>query len=1334
MRSLFRTRSILFAALLAGMVAVLLPSDASAEPKPGRRPFRLFARPLGALSVNRVLCGLASVGNICVDSLGSSTVGGGFWPKGTINQYVFNSGLQAAGVIDPGDPSNPWAGDTTGAFLFDASGFINHGEQVQPIFNSNDPSDAAAWLDAARVPCAKPLPVPAPPQCLAPGDANGALYDPLLQGRIAASQGDVWWLTGEGNPQLNAARPHPLGILVEQRGLAWNFPSGNEDIIYFTYTFYNVTSLNLADYSTVRPSLQPLLLAEAQRFHQRNNAAFGVDLPDGGYTITDMFAAFSADMDVGEATVNYSTVVVPFALGNTYDHAFSQQPGWRFDPSIFSAPFFPGSGFVGVKYLKSPEVAPGVEAGLTLFSNTSRELAFDDASNASQLYRYLTGNLNQAAGDDACNTGNPQVTKICFINNGRPADMRFFQSSGPLNLGPGQFGTIVVAYIFAAPVAVGPCPGPACDVLPEDPTRLSNVSTASNANLVDSIMGYNGFVGDLDGDNAVDQEEIRTIPGSLLGKALVAQAVFDNNFLLPFAPENPEFFLIPGDNQVSVLWRPSLSDPSASGATPDPFFAVASQPTIGGAPNPLYDPNYRDFDLEGYRIWRGRVNDPGSLTLLAQFDYIGTTIKDFANQVNPDPGCAPELVPAINTTCPGTYTEGPPGTVRDPSLFTEDELVGPIIQVRFGERTALANGDAIVLVGDTALTGSGTVGGPFPTLANTGVPFVFVDNTARNSFRYFYVVTAFDINSVQSTGLLNASLESSRGNTKAVTPVAPATNYENNVVTTSGFFGRGVELNSNASAPTLDAATGKFSGPFPPANNQSLGFAAPFPAQIFAAPGSVRVRLDGIGMGDQRNGVPATYTFTAITSQGTETINIALDPTFVDGNVEAESPPFAAAFADPALAARFGATPGATVVPGQVTTAMTNYQQVVGQGRGCSEGGLVVPATGTTGCSYNGPRWFAGANETRDHPNAGMSTDFSGTVPVVPPAVAPDLNNAGELPGVATIFTPMTVGNLDASWRALDASLGGAARAGDIRVYWDTDGNSPGKIDSVIDVTHNVPVPFMRDSIGGGFGVLNVSGTNQAGSHDGRPTVLTLTDFQCVEPWKSGAAGTGARGQWGTCASATPFVLSDSAELNTIALFTGGLAGAQTAPALTNPGFILYVAGRISIFELSAPTLPSATVWTMRGYSGWVSGGQGAGGNLGPYAFTASERSFTALGAELQVNFDVVNRVRSPTEADLAQVHTVPDPYYVTNQFESSSDNKIIKFVNLPQDVIIRIYSSSGVLVRIIEHHSSTFGGEATWDVRNRNNQVVASGVYFYHLEAAGARRAGRFTVVNFAQ
>ena len=267
---------------------------------------------------------------------------------------------------------------------------------------------------------------------------------------------------------------------------AWagTIPAGNQDILYFLYTFYNVTASDPAVYTAagVRPGMANILAAQGQEFQQKNEAAYGIQIPDGGYTVENLFAAFSADMDVAEAGTNFSSVNVPFALGYVYAHDFAGATGWTFDPTIFSPPFFAGSGFVGVKYLKSP-VVNGSEVGLTLFSNTINGGAFDDAQNTTQLFRYISNNINPAAGDAPCNSGNPQTTKICFVNNTAPDDMRFFQSSGPLTLAPGQFGTIAVAYIFAAPVITGSCSGAGtCDLAPGDPTRLSALATADNAN------------------------------------------------------------------------------------------------------------------------------------------------------------------------------------------------------------------------------------------------------------------------------------------------------------------------------------------------------------------------------------------------------------------------------------------------------------------------------------------------------------------------------------------------------------------------------------------------------------------------------------------------------------------------------------------------------------------------------------------------------------------------------------------------------------------------------------------------------------------------------------
>jgi len=1323
MHSFLRKRNLLFTGLFALAVAALTPSTASAtatatvKPKPGvGRGFRLFARSLGAITINRVYCGLATTGEVCVDSTNSSTIGGGFWPKGTADQYVFNSGLQIAGII--GSDGGAWAGDTTGAFFFDPKGTTQHGEQVEPIYNTTNPEDFT-FLNDTTATCnevcrAGKVPV---------GDVTQDLFFPLLRGRAAASQGDVWWLSWDGNPGLTAGRPHPLGILVEQRGMGWNFPSGNEDIIYFLYTFYNVTAGDPAVYTAqgVRPGMADILARQGDLFQERNEAAFGIDIPDGGYTIENLFAAFSADMDVAEAGANFSSVNVPFGLGHTYEHNFNPGDGWTFDPAIFSPPFFSGSGFVGVKYLKSPEIA-GVEVGLTLFSNTINGGAFDDAQNTTQLFRYLSNNINPAAGDAPCNTGDPQQTRICFVNNTAPDDMRFFQSSGPLNLAPGQFGTIAVAYIFAAPVITGSCSGPGtCDLTPGDPRRLSSLATADNANPVDSVAGFTGYVSDAppvgNGNGVPDQGEFALpVPGSLLGKALVAQSVFDNLFLLPFAPESPEFFLIPGDNQVTVLWRPTATE-----TTGDPFFVVASSPTRTnpetGAiePNPLYDPNYRQFDVEGYRVYRGRVDNPAELRLVAQFDYAGTLISDFTGQIFQDivnTGCAPEL--GIDTACAVAFDTLQPGVA--PTVFVEIPLVGNIIQVKRGERQALATGEAVILRADTALAGVALGTGTPVSLEDTGVPFTYLDTGVRSNLRYFYSVTAFDINSFQSGP---SAIESPRA-TKSVVPAAAATNFQNTATLTSNIVGRGIAQDSLITAePSLDPATGRFSGPFPPADGGDLHFAGEFARQVIAAPGAVSVRLDSITLGSAYDLTPNIYHFTATGGDGT---TFPLSTPIVQDQFEVENSSnavFNAVPVDASLATRFGGT-GAYTLNAEVIQNLPGNYYTSAYGRGCVN---AAPGFEAGACSYNGARWFNGPspqqNETMVNPNAGNQAN------AVVPAPFVNGNNAGELAGVAVIHQDLSYQTVNNNYRNIEGVLGGAARAADFNVYW----GAGGLVDSVIDATHNVPVPFGA-TVGASWGFLNSAGTG-TGSADGSAT-LTSMDMACVEPLKSSAAVQAVF----PCTEAAAYSLSQTAVPGPVAYLIPGALAPVVGPAGANPGFIMYLPGHYFTFELPAGgTVPAqGTVWTMRSYVGAISGGRGDAGDLGNYVFTPEHRPFTAVGAEARLSFNVVNQLAAVTEDDLSRVHTVPDPYYVTSQFEQTTDTKIIKFVNLPADCIVRIYSSSGVLVSLLEHHSAQFGGSEDWNVRNRNGQFVASGVYFYHIEAGDARRVGRFTVVNFAQ
>ena len=123
---LFFRQRVLAGAALALLTLCATASEAVAKPKPGRG-FRLFASAENIFTVNRVQCRVFSTGQIC--ATGSSTVGGGIWPRGTANQYVFGSGINIAGIIEPGDRSvNGFAGDTAGAFFNNTGGGDNSEE------------------------------------------------------------------------------------------------------------------------------------------------------------------------------------------------------------------------------------------------------------------------------------------------------------------------------------------------------------------------------------------------------------------------------------------------------------------------------------------------------------------------------------------------------------------------------------------------------------------------------------------------------------------------------------------------------------------------------------------------------------------------------------------------------------------------------------------------------------------------------------------------------------------------------------------------------------------------------------------------------------------------------------------------------------------------------------------------------------------------------------------------------------------------------------------------------------------------------------------------------
>ncbi|MEZ0334604.1 MAG: hypothetical protein ACAI18_11390, partial [Gemmatimonadales bacterium] len=593
---------------------------------------------------------------------------------------------------------------------------------------------------------------------------------------------------------------------------------------------------------------------------------------------------------------------------------------------------------------------------------------------------------------------------------------------------------------------------------------------------------------------------------------------------------------------------------------------------------PLYDPNFRANDVEGYRIYRGRVDNPSELVLLAQFDQApdAATGKglflDFRGLLNPDPGCAPELTPAVLTTCDPAIQPPPPVGTPFTSADTVD-LVGTVTQVTPGNRVLLASGEAQILPGtlDTAFAEvtAGRLGqGVTTELGNTGVPFIFVDRGVRNSLRYFYAVTAFDVNSLVSGP---SSLESARVS-KAVIPAPTPSNQTLETSVAPHVVGRdNVATDTLFSMPTIDPATGRFSGPMPPANGGVVEFVGEFAGAVIQPDqgGELSMRLDSMTAGQWNTtvccavgspGFPSTYylTLKSPTDSFKVTAPLDLTYTFPGPDLVADSTFYQAVVVKPEVAQKYegaSSTPFTLSAFGAVQLPAPGVNG--GWGLGCFAGDITALVGSTVAlnqCPYNGSRWFEGPspekNETMADPNGGNCIPNAGgstaTLAATGTCNLTAFNNAGQLPGVDVIQQALEYVSFNGQWRNAPWFLGTVHRGADYNVYWGTGG----LIDSVIDVSHNVVVPF-SPTMGNSWGLLNGTNAGTAGGLDLRPTVLTMTDIGCVEPFKSqfGVAGSTFPGMAGRipCTGGTA-ALENTAGLSNVALFKDVPANAATAP------------------------------------------------------------------------------------------------------------------------------------------------------------------------------------------
>ncbi len=110
-------------------------------------------------------------------------------------------------------------------------------------------------------------------------------------------------------------------------------------------------------------------------------------------------------------------------------------------------------------------------------------------------------------------------------------------------------------------------------------------------------------------------------------------------------------------------------------------------------------------------------------------------------------------------------------------------------------------------------------------------------------------------------------------------------------------------------------------------------------------------------------------------------------------------------------------------------------------------------------------------------------------------------------------------------------------------------------------------------------------------------------------------------------------------------------------------------------------------------------------------------------------------RVRR-TNVDMDQIKVVPNPYYIRADWDQNKYSNHVMFTNLPDKCTIRIFTVSGILIKDIEHDAlsgdpDAQGGSHNWNLQNKEELKIASGLYVYQVKSEDGEFVGKFVVVR---
>jgi hypothetical protein len=124
-------------------------------------------------------------------------------------------------------------------------------------------------------------------------------------------------------------------------------------------------------------------------------------------------------------------------------------------------------------------------------------------------------------------------------------------------------------------------------------------------------------------------------------------------------------------------------------------------------------------------------------------------------------------------------------------------------------------------------------------------------------------------------------------------------------------------------------------------------------------------------------------------------------------------------------------------------------------------------------------------------------------------------------------------------------------------------------------------------------------------------------------------------------------------------------------------------------------------------------------------------RTYKPFRKEIYYKFNTSKANYSNSSAiDLNKIRVVPDPYIVTNEWETGQFGKKLMFNHLPGRCRISIFTVAGDHIVDLNHDDNL--GYMFWDMRTYNDQYIAYGLYVYVVSLPdGQKKVGKFLVIK---